>query len=175
MGAPAISRDLILEQLERVLANPLFQGAVRSRALLKFLVEEFLNGRIDRLKEYTIGAEALDRSDSFDPRTDPIVRAEASRLRGRLERYYAGEGHSDPLIIAICGAKAHRDAGARTRSRSCLKVTSYTGVHMDWRRLHHRCGRVRVGLVDATPPRSALEPPIDPVRRGIEVFGIARF
>src|SRR5260370_18516488 len=101
MGAPAISRDLIREQLERVLANPLFQGAVRTRALLKFLVEEFLNGRIDRLKEYTIGAEALDRSDSFDPRTDPIVRAEASRLRGRLERYYAGEGHSDPLIIVL--------------------------------------------------------------------------
>jgi hypothetical protein len=38
-----------------------------------------------RLKEYTLGAEALGRGTSFDPRTDPIVRAEVSRLRGRLD------------------------------------------------------------------------------------------
>src|SRR5258708_32969486 len=101
MGASAVSRDLILEQLERVLASSLFQGAVRSCALLKFIVEEFLNGRIDRLKEYTIGADALGRGDSFDPRTDPIVRAEASRLRARLERYYAAEGQADPLVIVL--------------------------------------------------------------------------
>ena len=101
MGVSAISRDLIIEQLDKVLASSLFQGAARSRALLKFVVEEFLNGRIDRLKEYTIGAEALDRGDSFDPRTDPIVRAEASRLRARLERYYAREGHADPIVIVL--------------------------------------------------------------------------
>src|SRR5258708_604848 len=101
MGASAVSRDLILEQLERVLASSLFQGAVRSCALLKFIVEEFLNGRIDRLKEYTIGADALGRGESFDPRTDPIVRAEASRLRARLERYYAAEGLADPVTIIL--------------------------------------------------------------------------
>src|SRR5260370_17367405 len=101
MGASAVSRDLVLAQLERVLASSLFQGAARSRALLKFVVEESLDGRTDRLKEYTIGAEALDRGDSFDPRTDPIVRAEASRLRGRLERYYAAEGQADPVVIVL--------------------------------------------------------------------------
>ena len=57
MGASGVSRDLVLEQLEKVLTSSLFQGAVRSRALLKFIVQEFLNGRMDRLKEYTIGAE----------------------------------------------------------------------------------------------------------------------
>ena len=101
MGASAVSRDLILEQQARVLASSLFQGAVRSRALLRFIVEESLDGRTDRLKEYTIGAEALGRGDSFDPRTDPIVRAEASRLRGRLERYYAAEGRADPIVILL--------------------------------------------------------------------------
>jgi serine/threonine-protein kinase len=69
--------------------------------LLKFVVEESVNGRADRLKEYTIGAEALGKGESFDPRTDPIVRAEASRLRFRLERYYAAEGQTDPLVIAL--------------------------------------------------------------------------
>ena len=100
-SSSAVSRELVIEQLDRVLASSLFQGAVRSRALLTFIVEETLNSRIDRLKEYTIGAEALDRGDSFDPRTDPIVRAEASRLRGRLERYFASEGREDPIIIVL--------------------------------------------------------------------------
>jgi eukaryotic-like serine/threonine-protein kinase len=101
MGAASLSRDLIREQLEKILASSLFQNAGRSRALLKFIVEEFVNERADRLKEYTIGTEGLDRGDSFDPRTDPIVRAEASRLRGRLERYYAAEGQADPLVIEL--------------------------------------------------------------------------
>ena len=96
-----VSRDQTLEQLERVLSSSVFQGAGRSRTLLKFLVEESVADRTERLKEYTIGAEALGKGDAFDPRTDPIVRAEASRLRGRLERYYASEGRADPVLIVL--------------------------------------------------------------------------
>src|ERR1043165_3259801 len=94
-------RDAAASALERVLASATFQGAARSRALLKFLVEETLAGRAARLKEYTLGAEALEKGDAFDPRTDPIVRAEASRLRTRLDRYYETEGGLDPLVIAL--------------------------------------------------------------------------
>ena len=57
--------------------------------------------RLDRLKDYTLGAEALGRGDDFDRRTDPIARVEASRLRSRLELYYATEGASDPVIITL--------------------------------------------------------------------------
>ena len=49
------------EQLDRVLASLTFQGAERSRTLLRFLVEQTLDDRADRLKEYTLGAEALGR------------------------------------------------------------------------------------------------------------------
>ena len=87
--------------LERVLASATFQGADRSRLLLRFIVEQTLLGRADRLKDYTLGAEALGRGDSFDPRTDPIARVEASRLRSRLDMYYATEGASDQLRIVI--------------------------------------------------------------------------
>ena len=69
-------RESILEQLERMLASETFAGAERSRVLLRFLVEHAVRNQPDRLKEYTIGSEALGRGDSFDPRTDPIVRAE---------------------------------------------------------------------------------------------------
>jgi hypothetical protein len=75
--------------VDRMLASDTFAGAERSRVLLTFLVKHAVEDQTDRLKEYTIGSEALGRGDSFDPRTDPIVRAEASRLRSRIERSYA--------------------------------------------------------------------------------------
>jgi Tol biopolymer transport system component len=95
------SRESILDQLERMLASETFAGAERSRALLSFLVRHVADNQSDRLKEYTIGSEALGRGDSFDPRTDPIVRAEASRLRTRLERYYATTGSADGILITL--------------------------------------------------------------------------
>ena len=61
-----------------------------------------------------VGVEALGRGASFDPRTDPIVRAEASRLRSRLERYYADEGRGDELIIELPKGKYVPRFGTRT-------------------------------------------------------------
>jgi eukaryotic-like serine/threonine-protein kinase len=101
MALPPESARLMREQLERILASQTFHGAERSRTLLRFLVEQVLRDRADRLKEYTLGAEALGRGEAFDPRTDPIVRAEASRLRNRLDRYYTTDGQVDSLLIAL--------------------------------------------------------------------------
>lgn len=99
-GEP-ISSEIILEQLKRVLASPLFSNVEQSRALLKYVVEQAVNQRQDRLKEYTVGAEALGRGVSFDPRTDSVVRAEASRLRTRLDRYYSAQGQTDHVQISL--------------------------------------------------------------------------
>lgn len=48
-----------------------------------------------------MGAEALGRGNSFDPRTDAIVRVESSRLRSRLSHYYATEEASNPRLGGI--------------------------------------------------------------------------
>jgi len=101
MSAQTIPAESIRAAVDQVLGSSAFQNAGRSRALLKFIFDEYTAGRVDRLKEYTLGAEALGRGDSFDPRTDPIVRAEASRLRDRLERYYATEGQADPVVVVL--------------------------------------------------------------------------
>ena len=101
MDEPGIEREDILAQLERVLSSPVFRRAERSSTLLRFIVEQALNGRADSLKEYTLGVEALARGESFDPRTDPVVRAEASRLRTRLEQYYETVGRRDPVVITL--------------------------------------------------------------------------
>ena len=91
----------VTEHLERVLQSNVFRAAGRSSTLLRFLVEQTLNGHAERLKDYTLGSEALGRGDGFDPRTDPIARVEASRLRSRLELYYATEGAAEPVVITL--------------------------------------------------------------------------
>ena len=96
-----VSREAILEQLSRILASPVFQGAERSSALLRYLVERSASGDTARIKEYTVGTEALGKGASYDPRTDPVVRAEALRLRNRLEKYYAEQGKNDALLITL--------------------------------------------------------------------------
>jgi TolB-like protein len=96
-----VSRDAILEQLSKILGSPVFQGAERSSALLRYVVERWASGDTARLKEYTLATEALGKSTSFDPRTDPVVRAEASRLRTRLQKYYAEHGVNDPVVITL--------------------------------------------------------------------------
>jgi serine/threonine-protein kinase len=101
MDTPPINRELIQKHLDRVLLSEGFRRAERSSALLRYIVEQTVNGRAEELKEYTLGVEALGRGDAFDPRTDPIVRAEASRLRARLERYYETQGSADLFVIML--------------------------------------------------------------------------
>jgi adenylate cyclase len=97
-GIPA---DLIQAQLERIIASSAFDASRRNCAFLRFIVEETLAGRGDRIKAYTIGTNVLQRDAGFDPQTDPIVRMEASRLRRSLERYYLIAGQHDPIRIDI--------------------------------------------------------------------------
>lgn len=80
--------EAVREELERILASPEFSTGGRQSRLLRFLVEETLAGRGPDIKEYTVGLSVFDRDPAFDPRTDSIVRVEASRLRGRLRQFY---------------------------------------------------------------------------------------
>jgi len=73
----------------------------RNRRFLAYIVEETLAGRGDRIKAYNVALTAFDRTDDFDPQTDPIVRIEASRLRRALEHYYLTAGKADSLRIEI--------------------------------------------------------------------------
>ena len=95
------SSDEISAALSRVCTSRPFAQAPKLTRFLRFVVETTLAGQGDRLKGYTIGVEALGRDASFDPQTDPIVRVEAIRLRAALDRYYAGVGADDRLVIEI--------------------------------------------------------------------------
>jgi adenylate cyclase len=95
------SPDEVRAQMRRILANPTFQASPARRELLRFVVEETLAGRADRLKGFTIALAVFGRKDDFDPQTDPIVRVEARRLRRDLHSYYVSPGKRDPVVISI--------------------------------------------------------------------------
>jgi tetratricopeptide (TPR) repeat protein len=87
--------------LERVLGSQAFARPHRLRLLLAHLVQRTLEGRQDSLKEIVLGMEIFARGPDFDPKSDPIVRMDARRLRARLTRYYATEGAGDQLTIIL--------------------------------------------------------------------------
>lgn len=78
----------IRDELERILASASFAGSPMLAAFLRYVVEETLAGRADRLKAYTIAVGALARAENFDPNENPLVRVQARRLRQALRRHY---------------------------------------------------------------------------------------
>ena len=64
-------------------------------------MELAIAGRGGEIKESVVAVEVLGRAASFDPRTDPIVRVEAGRLRSRLVAYYQTEGSSDAVLVDL--------------------------------------------------------------------------
>jgi Tol biopolymer transport system component len=91
----------VLSHLEQILGSATFSGAKNQQRLLRFLVKALLEGEAPHLKEYSLGVEVFGRGADFDPRLDPIVRVEASRLRSRLHKYYEAEGHGSTLVIDL--------------------------------------------------------------------------
>jgi TolB-like protein/Flp pilus assembly protein TadD len=96
LDVPALA---IREELARIVSSSGFASAERLTRFLIFAVEETINGRGANIKEYLLGLEVFDRAESFDPRTDPVVRVEAHRLRAKLKEYYENGGRDDPITI----------------------------------------------------------------------------
>ena len=91
----------IRRHLEEVLQGKGFRRSAQMRAFLSHLVGQVLEGNPDALKESVLGIEVFGRHAGFDPRTDPIVRVEARRLRSRLAAYYRDEGTDTAIRIDI--------------------------------------------------------------------------
>ena len=90
------------QALLRIERSPAFRGSPRHRHLLRHLVTRALHNDLGALKETVIAVEVFGRPvASFDPKLDTIVRVEARRLRGRLARYYSGDGQQAPLRIEL--------------------------------------------------------------------------
>src|SRR5215469_8707650 len=91
----------VRRELDLVLGSEGFARNQRLSRFLRFVVERRLEGRDPELKESVIAVEIFGRSADYNPRHDPIVRTEATRLRARLSQYYVSEGKEDTLIIEL--------------------------------------------------------------------------
>jgi TolB-like protein/Flp pilus assembly protein TadD len=158
-GAPKQSAKATRLQLDRILSSTTFQQVDRLKRFLHFIVSEHLEGRGDELKEYVVGVQVFGKESSFDPRTDPIVRVQARRLRARLERYYATEGEHDELIVELPKGgytpvvrhreirhEARRSLGASLASRNTIAVLPFADNSGEGN-LRHFCNSLRQEII----------------------------
>jgi hypothetical protein len=93
--------DSVRTALDALLESPRFRSSAQLGRFLRYVATESLAGRGEQIKAYSIATSALGRGEDFDPQTDPIVRVEATRLRGLLAGYYSEEGRNDALRFRL--------------------------------------------------------------------------
>lgn len=98
---PVTEAARIREQLDRLLAHPLFANSKRYPALLAYTVEQSLLGHAAELKERSIGVEVFGKVPTYDTNADPVVRITAGEVRKRLTSYYYDSAHRGELIVEL--------------------------------------------------------------------------
>jgi serine/threonine-protein kinase len=139
------SPEEVRAQVDRILASRFFSRSERLCRFLRFCVEHTLEEKGGQLKEQLVGVEVFDRKGDYDPRTDPIVRVEAMRLRSKLKAYYGSSGRSDCVTVElpkgayvpafrtrIVGAPARpQPASLETSEERSIAVLPFTNLTAD--------------------------------------------
>ena len=112
IAASADDAALAVElELISILNGTAFHGSARSRAFLRFVVEESLAGRQETLKERTIGIAVLGKASDYDTGADATVRVRANEVRKRLAAHYDVHAPKGAVRIELpSGAYAPRFA-----------------------------------------------------------------
>lgn len=98
----ARSRHFEVEsELERICSATHFRTSKRACEFLRYVVRVTLDGRLDSLKERSIGIDLLGRDISYDPSSDAIVRVRANDVRKRLTSYYASSEVASKIQINL--------------------------------------------------------------------------
>ena len=132
----------VREQLERILACPVFRNSKRNCNLLRHVVERTLEGHHEDLKERAIGIDVFGRSIDYDTNADHVVRSVAGEVRRRLAQYYMEpERESEIRIDLLAGSyvpqfrlPAGRPNLAVTVAPAELPAPSVTAKPAVWRR-----------------------------------------
>lgn len=105
--AVRLQREVTAE-LERVCVSPHFRTSRRSCEFLRYVVRVTLEGRIDSLKERSIGMDLIGRDSSYDPSSDATVRVRANEVRKRLVTYYSSAEPGSLRIVLPTGTYVPR-------------------------------------------------------------------
>jgi len=97
----ALDESTIRCQVDRILNSPVFLSSHRLSDFFRYVSEKSINGEAAHIKQFTIGIDVYGRKPDFDPKTDPIIRIEAGRLRRKLKKYYDKLGKFDPVYVEI--------------------------------------------------------------------------
>ena len=100
-GSAPPTAEEVRQLLERILCSRQFSNAPKKQKFLQLICEAYLEGRASELSEYSIGYQVFDRSETYDPALDSIVRVGAHEVRKKLERYYKSEGKNDDILLEI--------------------------------------------------------------------------
>jgi hypothetical protein len=87
--------------VQQILSSKQFAKAPLLSAFLSYVSQRALEQEMVRISEYEIGTNVFQRSASFDPREDNIVRTYARHLRKRLLQYYETDGANDTVRVDI--------------------------------------------------------------------------
>ena len=99
-ATPAV-QELVRAQMDEMLRSTHFRNSRRYPALLRYIVEETLEGRGSLLKERLLGIEVFGRTPDYDTAADPIVRVTIAEIRKRIAQYYHEDAHASELRIEL--------------------------------------------------------------------------
>ncbi len=83
------------------MASGPFRTSKRCQALLRYVVEAYLENHSDRVKERTIGFEVFQRDADYDTNQDSVVRTTAAEIRKKLAQYYQEPGHEGEVRVLL--------------------------------------------------------------------------
>ncbi len=192
---PADQIEAVRAHLTELCSSGALARSQRSQALLRYLVEAWLEGR-GPAKEYTLGAEVFERGESFDPKVDSVVRTEVNRLRARIEKYYEeapparfrielARGEYAVNVAPVPNAPVMASPAAATGNRSRWPVlaalTLFACGLIGWMMVWRPARKLTTGLVyrsELLPPEGGVIDPdrgfaMAPVGRMVAFVGIS--
>jgi hypothetical protein len=98
---PEVSKEEVFAELAKILDSSHFRTSKKCMRFLRHVVENAAEGRLDCLKERTLGVDVFDRNPHYDTNQDPIVRGTAGEVRKRLAQYYLESDHGGELRISL--------------------------------------------------------------------------
>jgi hypothetical protein len=92
--------ELYRQHITKVLESGDFANSRTVRQFLRYVSDAALEGRV-HLEQAEIAGRVLNRGVDFNPMDDASVRKLATLTRQRLEKYQAGEGASDLVVMTL--------------------------------------------------------------------------
>lgn len=139
--------------LKEIIEGPAFRGSHRSGQFLEFVVEAWIAGDFDQLKERLIGVQLFKRKPSYDTGEDAIVRVTASDVRKRLLQHYGWFGTDHEFRIELPPGsyvpRIHRKSQAEAITESPLEPHSVPDI------------LVADAIAQKPEPKAILPPPVE--------------